>query len=126
MPALTRDFVNPILKHMPVSVRKPGFLGGLLISLVAAVNPLSWFTKPYIGAICWIIMAWWVWNVNPFGLITPKGKEETQPKWWKTLKTLFVSFFYTPIPLFFIYALILSVARFDAKLTLPPATAMAK
>jgi hypothetical protein len=116
MPALTRDFVNPILKHMPVSVRKPGFPGGLLISLVAAVNPMSWFTKPYIGAIIWIVVFWWVWNRNPFGLITPKGKEK-QPGWWKTMKTFFLSAFYTPIPLFFIYALILSVARFDAKIT---------
>ena len=120
MPALTRDFVNPILKFAPASLRKPGFPSGLLISLVAAINPLTYFTRPYIGAVCWAIMAWWVWNVNPFGLITPKGKE-TQPGWWKFLKTMLLSLFYTPIPVFFIYALILSVARFDAKLTLPAA-----
>lgn len=120
MPAATRDFLNPIIKSVPASAASvPGIFGGLLVALIAALNPVSYFTKPYIGLISWLVLMWWFWNVNPLNLIRPANTSRWNPGWWQLLKTAFWGLICNPVPMFFIYLTMLSVARIDAKLTTP-------
>lgn len=118
--AITRDFINPILKHAPQGLRPNSMLGGLLVAFLAALNPLGYLTKPYIGLISWLIMSWWFYNENPRGLIRPtkEGRKtlvKGNPKWYQTTKSLLWALVFNFIPLFFIYAVMLVVARLDAK-----------
>ena len=118
--AITRDFINPILKHAPLGMRPTRMWGAIVVAFFAALNPMSFFTKPYIGAVTWIILAWWFYNKNPFGLIRPRteGKKtliKGNPKWYQTTKSGFWSLLFTFIPLFFIYLTLLIFARLDAK-----------
>lgn len=120
MPVMTRDLLLPILNNVPMSVtRVPGIPGGLLAAFVAAINPLSYFTSPYIGLVTWIIMSWWIWNINPLHVIKPSDPNRKNPAWWQILKSAFFALLVNFIPLFFIYAVILLIARFDAKLANP-------
>ena len=43
------------------------------MAFIAAINPKSYFTQPYFGAVCWLIMAWWFYNVNPLQMIRPRN-----------------------------------------------------
>jgi hypothetical protein len=118
MPATTRDFLIPVLNNVPMSItRVPGIPGGLLVALIAAVNPMSWFTKPYIGLVSWMIMCWWFYNINPLHIVKPKDPKRWNPMWWQILKCGFWGLLFNFIPMFFIYATIIFIARFDAKLT---------
>lgn len=118
--AITRDFLNPILKHAPQGARPKRTWGALVVALLAALNPMSYFTKPYIGAICWMILAWWFYNENPYGLIRPKKPGQVtlitgNPKWYQTTKSLLWGLAFNFVPLFFIYLVMLLLARLDSK-----------
>lgn len=117
MPATTRDFLIPILNNVPTSATQVnGVLGGLLVALIAAINPLSYFTTPYIGLVSWIIMTWWFYNINPLNMIKTSTFKGWNPTWWQTIKAAIWGLIFNPVPMFFIYAVILFIARFDAKL----------
>ena len=88
----------------------------LLVALIAAINPLSYFTTPYIGIVSWLILSWWFYNVNPLSTVRPKNTNRWNPGWWQTLKSLFWGMLFNPIPMFLIYMVILFIARFDATL----------
>jgi hypothetical protein len=118
--AITRDFLNPILKHAPKGARPARTWGALVVALLAAINPVSYFTKPYIGAIVWMILSWWFYNENPYGLIRPKKPDqptlvEGNPKWFQTTKSLLWALVFNFVPLFFIYLVMLLLARLDSK-----------
>jgi len=116
MATMYRDFLNPIMKTVPLTTRPRGYVGGLLVALIAAINPISYFTRPYFGAIVWLIMAWWFYNVNPLGLIRPRNPERKtlfagNPLWYQFFKSLLWGFIFTPIPMFVLYYLLLVFAR---------------
>jgi len=117
---IARDFLNPILKHAPMGARPARTWGAIVVAFLAAINPLSYFTKPYIGAISLMILAWWFYNENPYGLIRPK-KTATQtlvkgnPRWYQTTKSFLWALVFNFIPLFFIYVVFLLLARLDSK-----------
>ena len=118
--AIIRDFLNPILKHAPMGLRPARTWGAIVVAFLAAINPISYFTKPYIGAICLMILAWWFYNDNPYGLIRPRnpGTEtliKGNPKWYQTTKSFLWAFAFNFIPLFFIYLVLLLLARLDSK-----------
>lgn len=69
---IIRDLLNPILKHAPINARPSRMIGAVVVAFLAAINPSSFFTKPYYGAICWMILAWWFFNTNPLGVIRPR------------------------------------------------------
>lgn len=120
MTIMTRDLLKPILNNVPMSVtRIPGIPGELLVSLIAAINPLSYFTSPYIGLVSWLIMGWWFWNSNPLHVIKPTNTSRWNPMWWQILKSAFFGLLFNFIPVFFIYATIMFIARFDARLANP-------
>ena len=117
--AITRDFINPIMKNVPLKARPNGYLGAVVMAAIAAINPKSYFTQPYIGAISWLILSWWFFNQNPMGSVRPaEGKKSLitgNPKWYQTLKALFWGMLFNPIPMFFIYLTMLVMARATAK-----------
>jgi len=118
MPATTRDLLIPVLQNVPMSAtRVPGPLGTLLVSFIAAVNPLSYFTSPYIGLVSWIILGWWFYNVNPLNLIRPRNEQRWNPMWWQIFKCAFWGLLFNPIPMFLLYTMILFIAKFDARLS---------
>jgi hypothetical protein len=118
MPVTTRDLLSPILQNVPkAAARVPGITGGLLVALIAAINPLSYFTSPYIGIVSWLILSWWFYNKNPLSIVRTTNAAKWNPGWWQTTKSLFWGLLLNPIPMFFIYTMILFIARFDAKLT---------
>ena len=110
--AITRDFLNPIMKSVPFRARPKGFIGALVVALIASINPMSYFIKPYIGAVTWLILSWWFFNDNPNGMIRPKTDATKKPKktlikgnpgWYQIIKSLLWGMIFTFIPLFFIY-----------------------
>lgn len=118
--AITRDFLNPIMKHAPMGMRPARTWGAIVVAFLAAINPLSNFTKPYIGAISWMILAWWFYNANPYGLIRPKKANQKtlikdNPKWYQNTKSLVWGMAFNFVPLFFIYLVLLLAARIDSK-----------
>ena len=115
---MTRDLLIPVLNNVPMAAtRVPGVFGAMLVALIAAINPISYFTSPYIGLVCWLIMTWWFYNVNPLHMIQSKNPNSWNPVWWQTLKAAFWGLLFTPVPMFFIYCMILFIARLDARLT---------
>ena len=120
MPIMTRDLLKPVLNNVPMAAtRISGIPGGMLVAFIAAINPLSYFTAPYIGLVSWMIMSWWFWNVNPLHLIQPSDTTKWNPNWCQIFKACFLGLLFNFIPLFFIYAVIIFIARFDAKLSNP-------
>jgi hypothetical protein len=118
--AISRDFLNPIMKHAPKGLRPARTWGAIVVAFFAALNPLSNFTKPYIGAITWIMLSWWFYNENPYGVIRPKKQGQQtlvkgNPKWYQTTKSLLWGLAFNFIPLFFVYLVMLLLARLDAK-----------
>lgn len=116
--AITRDFINPIMKNTPNGMRPKGFVGAIPMAFIAAINPKSYFTQPYIGAICWLVVAWWFYNKNPLGMVRPRTAKPLiagNPMWYQTLKSLTWGFVFNFIPLFFIYLTMLIFARLNAK-----------
>lgn len=118
--AITRDFINPIMKNVPYSTRPQGFLGAVVMAFIAAINPKSYFTQPYFGAVCWLIMAWWFYNVNPLQMIRPRNSTTPtlihgNPQWYQTVKSLFWGLVFNFVPMFFFYFILLVLARIDAK-----------
>jgi hypothetical protein len=117
--AITRDFINPIMKNVPLKTRPTGYLGAVVMASIAAINPKSYFTQPYIGAISWLILSLWFYNENPLHMVRPKpGKKALitdNPKWYQTFKALLWGMLFNPIPMFFIYLVMLVLARATAK-----------
>lgn len=117
---IVRDWINPIMKNVPYGTRPNGYLGAIVMAAIAAINPKSYFTKPYIGAFCWLVMSWWSYNQNPLKLIRPPAERPSfisgNPRWYQTIKALLVGLLLNPIPMFFIYALMLVIVRLDARL----------
>lgn len=119
--AITRDFINPIMKSVPHSTRPKGFIGAVVMAFIAAINPKSYFTQPYFGAVCWLIMSWWFYNVNPLHMIRPRDSATAtlisgNPKWYQTFKSLFWGMIFNFIPMFCLYLIMLVLARVDAKI----------
>lgn len=119
--AITRDFINPIMKNVPYKTRPNGYLGAIPMAAIAAINPKSYFTAPYIGAICWMIMVWWCYNANPLKLIRPEASNSSlisgNPGWYQFIKSLIMGLLLNPFPMFFIYLFLLVVARVDAQMS---------
>lgn len=118
---ITRDWINPILKNAPKGIRPRGYLGGALVALLAALNPFSYFTRPYFGAVSWLILTWWFYNENPMGIIRPRDPEKKtlfkgNPKWYQTIKSFGYGLLFNPIPMFTLYFILLVLSRIDAKL----------
>lgn len=117
---IIRDWVNPIMRRAPKGIRPSGYLGALLVALFAALNPLSYFTQPYFGAVSWLVLAWWFYNENPAGLIRPTDPKKTtlikkNPVWYQRVKSLGFGLLFNPIPMFFLYSLLLIIARVNSK-----------
>lgn len=104
------------MKNVPLKTRPKGYRGAPVMAFIAAINPKAHFTKPYIGAFVWLILAWWFYNENPIGMIRPKKAGQTtlikdNPKWYQTFKSLAWALVFNFIPMFFIYLVMLIVAR---------------
>lgn len=112
-----RNMLTSIFKSVPMATRQKGLLGGFLVALIAALNPMSYFRKPYLGAIVWIVMVWWFLRSNPLHLVRPRDPEKWNPSWWQFVKALFFGLLFTPIPMFFINCAILFTAKFDAMIS---------
>lgn len=112
--------LNPIMKNVPLGARPKGYRGAPVVAFIAAINPLSYFTKPYIGAMVWLILSWWFYNENPMGMVRPTKPGRTawvkgNPKWYQTLKSLGWGLLFNFIPMFFIYLVMLVIARASAR-----------
>ena len=68
----------------------------------------------------WLVLAWWFYHENPAGLIRPTDPEKgtlikENPMWYQTFKSISFGMLFNPIPMFFLYFLLLIVARVDSK-----------
>ncbi len=119
--AITRDFINPIMKNVPAGARPKGFIGAPVMAFIAAINPKSNFTQPYFGAFSWLILSWFFYNISPLGMVRPSDPNKKtlisgNPKWYQIVKSLIWGFVFNFIPMFFFYSILLILARVDAKI----------
>ena len=108
---LLRAWLFPIFTTVPTDVRMAGMLP---MSALAAVNPLSWLKAPYYGIVTYMIVWWWLWNFNTWGLI--KDEDETFSDNWISwfVRTSFWSFLFNPFLLFVVYLCVLILVRIAA------------
>ena len=112
---MMRDFLNPILKNVPYSTRPPKTMGAFLVAIIAAINPVSYFTRPYMGAVMWLILSWWFYKRNPYNMVRNPDRPASMEWWRQVLKALSWGMLFNFVPMFFIYSFILIVARLHAK-----------
>lgn len=105
---MIRNWLYPIFTTVPSDIRYSGMIP---MSAYAAIDPMSWIKPPFYGVIVYVMVWWWMWNNNTFGLIKQEGEtfHDDYLVWF--IRNSFWSILFNPFFLFFAYLLVLSIVR---------------
>ena len=105
---MIRAWLYPIFTSVPSDIRYSGMIP---MSAYAAIDPLSWLKPPFYGIIVYVMVWWWMWNNNTFGLIRAADENWQNNKWEWLLRNTFWSIIFNPIFVFLAYLAVLGAIR---------------